>query len=333
MKIKALPALLLIALLTLSCTNNKTKNEVVIYTSVDQVFSSKILKEFEKETGIHVKAVYDTEASKAVGLEKRLLAEKEHPKADLFWNSENLRTARLDVHGIFLEQPSKAELYKQIDTHYFSDKSSWFGMGMRARVFIVNTDLLTESSYPSKLEDLTDPKYRGKIAISNPLFGSASAQFAALYAKWGEARFITFLKALKANDVAVLAGNSTVKSAVGHGEYPFGMVDTDDALVGIEQGLPLKMIYYDQDKEGMFAAYQTLAILKNGPNPKVAQKLFDYLLNASIEEKLITMHAVQFPILSGSTFYEKPLTWSLSPEKTAASLKPSSQLIRKYLDQ
>ncbi len=330
---KTLHIVILVTFLMISCTNNSTKNEVVIYTSVDQVFSSKILKEFEKKTGIHVKAVYDTEASKAVGLEKRLLQEKAHPKADLFWNSENLRTARLDAHGIFLEQPSKTEFYKQTDNHYFSDKASWFGMGIRSRVFIINADLLSEEDYPSKLEDLTDPRYRGKIAISNPLFGSSSAQFAALYAKWGESRFIDFLKALKANNVAILAGNSTVKSAVGHGEYSFGIVDTDDALVGIEQGLPLKMVYYDQDREGMFAVYQTLTIIKNSPNPKEAQKLFDYLLSASTEEKLITMHAVQFPVLSGSTLHEKPLMWSLPPEKTAASLKPSSRLIRKYLDQ
>lgn len=333
MNIRNLFIILLISFLPISCTDNKTKNEVVIYTSVDQVFSSQILKEFETKTGIHVKAVYDTEASKAVGLEKRLFAEKAHPKADIFWNSENLRTARLDAHGIFLEQPQKVKLYHKDKIPFFSDKLSWFGMGIRSRVFIVNSELLDGVSYPSRLEDLIDPKHRGKVAISNPLFGTASAQFAALYDKWGEEHFISFLKALKANDVAILAGNSTVKNAVGRGEYSFGLVDTDDALVGIEQGLPIKMIYYDQDTEGMFAMYQTIGILKDGPNPKVAQKLFDYLLSTSIEERLITMHAVQFPVLSSNALHKKPLMWSPPPVKTAASLKPSSQLIRKYLDQ
>lgn len=239
----------------------------------------------------------------------------------------------MDAYNLFMEQPKKIEIYKEMPTPYLSDKASWFGMGMRARVFIVNTNLLSEASYPSKLEDLTDPKYRSKIAISNPLFGTASAQFSALYAKWGEERFIIFLKALKANDVAILAGNSTVKSTVGHGEYLFGLVDTDDALVGIEQGLPLKMLYYNQDKEGVYAIYQTLAIVKNGPNPKEAKKLFNFLLSTSTEDKLITMNAVQFPVMSKNTFHKKPIMWSLSPEKTVASLKPSSQLIRKYLDQ
>jgi len=47
----------------LSCNNNK--KEVVVYTTVDQVFSEPILKDFEKETGIKVKAVYDTEETKS----------------------------------------------------------------------------------------------------------------------------------------------------------------------------------------------------------------------------------------------------------------------------
>ena len=103
--------------------------------------------------------------------------------------------------------------------------------------------------------------------------------------------------------------------------------------MGIAQGLPLKILYYDQDKEGVYAVYQTIAIVKNGPNPKEAHKLFDFLLNASTEDKLIAMDAVQFPVLSKNTLYEKPIMWSLSPEKTAALLKPSSELIRKYLDE
>lgn len=332
MYIKNLFLFLIVVFLFLSCSKDELNDEVIIYTSVDQVFSSQILKEFEQESGIRVKAVYDTEATKAVGLEKRLYQERLHPKADIFWNSENLRTARLDSFGIFTEQPQKAKLYSDTQSDFVSDNKSWFSMGIRSRVFIVNTDLMDEDSYPSKLEDLIDPKYKSKVAICSPLFGTASAQFAGLYAKWGAERFINFLKALKANDVAILAGNSTVKSAVGRGEYIFGLVDTDDALVGIEQGLPIEMVYYDQESDGMFAIYQTIGILKNGPNPKMAQKLFDYLLSAEIEDKLISMNAVQFPILSQKELHKKPLLWTLSSKETASFIKPSSQLMRKYLD-
>jgi iron(III) transport system substrate-binding protein len=48
---------LFITLFLIACIN-KSKNEVVVYTSVDQVFSEPVLKEFEKQTGIKVNAVF-----------------------------------------------------------------------------------------------------------------------------------------------------------------------------------------------------------------------------------------------------------------------------------
>jgi len=50
--------------------------DVVVYTSVDQIFSEPILKTYEKKTGIKVKAVYDVEAAKTTGIVNRLIAEK-----------------------------------------------------------------------------------------------------------------------------------------------------------------------------------------------------------------------------------------------------------------
>lgn len=73
---------------------------VVIYTSVDQIFSESILQQFEQQSGIQVKALYDVEASKTVGLVNRLLAEKDNPQADVFWNSEVSRTIQLKQSGI-----------------------------------------------------------------------------------------------------------------------------------------------------------------------------------------------------------------------------------------
>lgn len=63
-------------------------NEVVIYAAQDQIYAEPILHEFEKETGLKVKAVYDSEAVKTTGLANRLLAERSHPQCDVFWGNE-----------------------------------------------------------------------------------------------------------------------------------------------------------------------------------------------------------------------------------------------------
>ena len=65
-----------------------TSNEVVIYTSQDQVYAEPILKEFEQQTGMKVLAVFDSESVKTFGLVNRLIAEKDRPQCDLFWNNE-----------------------------------------------------------------------------------------------------------------------------------------------------------------------------------------------------------------------------------------------------
>jgi len=73
---------------------------VVIYVSEDQVFSEPILRDFERDTGIRVMAVYDTEEAKSTGVMNRLLAEKNNPQADVYWANEPIRAEVLKQQGI-----------------------------------------------------------------------------------------------------------------------------------------------------------------------------------------------------------------------------------------
>jgi hypothetical protein len=66
--------------------------EVVVYTSHDQIHSAPILNLFQTKTGIKVKAVYDVEAAKTAGIVNRLIAEKTHPRSDVFWNIALIRS-------------------------------------------------------------------------------------------------------------------------------------------------------------------------------------------------------------------------------------------------
>ena len=57
---------------------------ITVYTSQDQVYAEPILREFEDQSGIRIRAVYDSEAVKTVGLVNRLILEKDNPQCDLF---------------------------------------------------------------------------------------------------------------------------------------------------------------------------------------------------------------------------------------------------------
>lgn len=176
-----------------ACDKDQTP-EVIIYTSLDRNLSEPILETFTKKTGIKVNAVYDTEANKTIGLVNRLIAEKNNPRADVFRNNEVVQTVALKKKEVLTSYHSPAA--------YRDTQGIWSGLAARARVIIVNTDLIPEGSEPKTLDDFTDPRWKGLSAIANPHFGSTGTHFSALNTLWGDDEFRTWIQQLKANDAA-----------------------------------------------------------------------------------------------------------------------------------
>ena len=77
MKFMLSTVLACLVMLTVSCSTKSSK-EVVVYTTVDQVFSEPVLKDFEDQTGIKVKPLFDTEETKSTGVLNRIIAEKDN---------------------------------------------------------------------------------------------------------------------------------------------------------------------------------------------------------------------------------------------------------------
>jgi len=278
------------------CTQTEEK-VVVVYTSVDQVFSEPILRDFEKETGIKVKAVYDVEATKTTGLVNRLIAEKDRPKADVFWNSEVAQTIILKNKGVLA--PYRSPSAKDIPPKFRDKEDYWTGFAARARVLIYNTNLLRESDIPESIFELTDAKWKGKVAMAYPLFGTTATHVAALYSTIGQEKTETFLKALKLNDVVIVDGNSVVRDLVVEGKVPIGFTDTDDVNVAIQAGKPVKMLFPDRDGIGTLLIPNTVALVKGAPHPEEARKFIDYLLSRKVESKLAFLESAQIPVRDG----------------------------------
>jgi iron(III) transport system substrate-binding protein len=271
--------------------------EVVVYTSLDQVFSEPVLRAFEEETGIRVRAVYDVEASKTTGLVNRLLAEKPNPRADVFWNSEVGRTLVLKDKGVLTpyRSPSAADIPDQ-----FKDPEGyWTGFAARARVLIYNKDQLTEDALPASIFDLTEPAWKGRFAMAYPLFGTTATHVAAWYAVLGPDRTEAYLRALKENDVLIVDGNATARDLVVQGEVPLAFTDTDDVNVAIQSGKPVGMLFPDKDGLGTLLIPNTVALVAGGPNAESGKRLIDYLLSRDVERRLAFSESMQIPVRDG----------------------------------
>jgi iron(III) transport system substrate-binding protein len=129
---------------------------VIIYVSEDQVFSEPILNDFRRETGIPVKAVFDTEESKSTGAMNRLIAEKGNPQADVYWANEPIRAEVLKQKGIAAPYFSPAA--RDIPGIFKDPEGYWTGFSARVRVPIVRAALAEK---PQSVLSYADPRWNG----------------------------------------------------------------------------------------------------------------------------------------------------------------------------
>jgi iron(III) transport system substrate-binding protein len=275
----------------------ESPKEVVVYTALDREFSEPILEAYEARTATRVDAKYDAESTKTVGLTNTIIAEATRPRCDLFWNNEVLNTLRLKKRGLLATwtPPNAADF----PANFRAKDGTWYGFAARARVLIVNTQLIPrESDRPTGIDDLIDPKWKGKIAIAKPLFGTTATHATCLFAVLGEAKAKAYFSALKANGVKVVSGNKQVAIDVAAGRLAFGLTDTDDAIGEVEAGHPVVIIYPDSGPDGLGTLFipNTLAILKNAPHPQAAEALAIDLLKPDVEEALAKGPSAQIPL-------------------------------------
>ena len=244
---------------------------VVVYTSQDQVYSEQILAEFTRETGIQVRAVYDSEAVKTVGLANRLLAERENPQCDVWWSNEELRTRQLAGEGVF------------------DAAVPWKPFGFRSRKLVVNTNLISLADAPRSLKELTGEPWRGRVAMAYPMFGTTSVHMLALRQLWGVDDWRKWCEQIQANEAMVVDGNSVVVRLVGAGEAAIGLTDFDDIAAGRKNGLPIAAV---EIEETLFVP-NTVALVKGARNKVRAQRLMDYLSSPKTVDRLVEVNALE----------------------------------------
>jgi len=288
--------LFLAAITALGCRGEG--REVVIYTSVDQVFSEPVLREFERASGVRVRAVFDTEETKSTGVVNRLIAEAASPQADVFWSGDPVRPFLLIQRN--LVEPYRSAAAGSIPDAFKDSEARWTGLGARARVLLVNRTRLDGRPAPVSVRDLARPEWKGEGAIANPLFGTTTMHVAALATQWGEEGTRAYLDGLQENGVRIASSNGEVRRLVVAGEVTFGLTDTDDAQEAAASGAPVDVVYPDQEPGGLGTLVMptTVVQMRGGPHPREGAELIDYLLSPK-SEAYLAEHGAHMPLQPG----------------------------------
>lgn len=255
----------------LGCAQSRDGNVVVVYTSQDQIYATEILDRFTEETGIKVLALYDSESVKTTGLMNRLLAERSHPRCDVFWSNEELMVRRLAKKGILNEEGMAS-------------------FGRRTRRMIINTNRLSESEVPARLAELVEDRWRGRVALAYPLYGTTVTHLVGLRSLWEKAEWEQWCRALLDNRALVVDGNSAVVRMVGRGEAWVGLTDSDDVAVGIANGLPIRALELTEEFPPIANSAATVA---GCPHPETAARLIEFLQAPATVAALVERGALE----------------------------------------
>lgn len=319
----------------------RSESDVVVYSALDQEFAQPILDSFERSTEDETTVIgkFDVESTKTVGLVNLIIAEKDRPACDLFWNNEIMHTVRLQKLGLL--EPRKWQVGDGHPPGMIASDGSWCGFAARARVLIINKKRVPNvEDYPTSVSDLTDPKWKDQCAMARPLFGTTATHFAVLRQINGRQPTLAMIKEIAGN-AKILSGNKQVAMSVSAGTLAWGLTDTDDAIIEKDQGRGVAIVFPDQQpsQPGTLRIPNTIAVIKNAQHPIAAANLADFLVRPETEDRLAMGNSSQMPLSRESKFPPRvmpnhPVRWmNANFEEAAQDWEEWAAEVQSLLDQ
>ena len=264
-----------------------TKGELMVYTSIypdiiDNMCKPNVAKAFPEMKVNWFQGATEKVVTKITG---EIKAKK--IGADVLMVADPSYYLKLEDQKLLLPYKSKEE------KNLINDKAAdgaWYAVRVCNMIIAYNADKLKAEDAPKNWTDLADPKWKGKIAMPNPMLsGTAYVAVGALADKYGWEYF----DKLKANGLRVEEGNSAIQNKLLTGEYAAAMILEENILkLANTKKEPLKVIY---PKDGVVQVPSPIAIFNTTKNPEGAKALVDWWLSKEGQQAVVKgwMHSVR----------------------------------------
>ena len=268
-------------------------DQLVIYSGRKEKAIKPVVDAFTKQTGIQV----DLKIGKTAGLANEIRMEKAHPRGDLYISTESGIMEILTKDGLL--EPYQSVATKAVPEDFRSAAGTWTGISARARIILYNKNLVAEKDVPRSIFDLTDPKWKDKLAIAGTRERTTLAWATALVAAKGEASARGYIKGLHANNLKILTDNTEVWQGVGRGEFAIGLTNSPNFYLARQNNLPVGVVYPDQDASGFGTPVNpnVAAVIRGAAHPDAARKFIDFLLSPQGQRVLVTQD-YELPLLA-----------------------------------
>jgi len=253
--------------------------EVNVYSYRQPQLVAPLFEKFTAETGIKVNTIFASS-----GLIERIAAEGRNSPADVLLTVDIGRLAQAKEVGI--TQPVASDtLNGNVPAAYRGPDGNWFALTLRARVIYASRERVKQDAIT--YEQLTDPKWRGKICTRSGQHEYSLGLIASVIAHKGEAAAEEWLQGVKANLAHKPSGNdrSQVKSvfsgecdiALGN-TYYMGLMETNEKEPEQQKwAASVKVLFPNAEDRGTHVNVSGVSMAKYAPHPQEALKLMEFL--------------------------------------------------------
>ncbi len=283
----------LLASTAVACSSDDA--DITLYSGRAQAQVKPLLEEFTRETGLDVAVRYGASAELAA----QIAEEGANSRADLFWSQDAGALGAVGRHGLFA--PAPAEAAASIDPRFKADDGTWVGVTGRARVVVYNSEKVPSGDLPSTVFALTDPKWRGRLAVA-PTNGSFQAFVTAMRLQAGDDRTREWLRGIKANDPRIYESNDLIVRAVNDGQVDLGLVNHYylfqlGAEIGMDN-LVARNHFTTGGDPGALINVAGVGILKSSEAQAEAGRLVSFLLSPPAQRHFAERN-FEYPLLPG----------------------------------
>ena len=253
------------------------QGRVVLYSANDDTVNKLVADGFKASSGTTV----DVVSTGSGVLFRRIASEAGNPQADVVWGV----SAALLKQNVKFFEPHAAKGVEAVPAQYRDPGNLWIGTNLQVVTISQNTKAIPAAEGPKSWSDLLDPKWKGRLAYTDPANSGFSYAIATgLLQAWGDDDAgWKKLTALLANS-KVLNRSTLVFDGVGSGEYPLGISLEYAGFLWAHNGAPVEVVY---PADGTTALAEGAAVLKGAPDAAAAKALVDYLASKDTQEMLL----------------------------------------------
>ena len=206
----------------------------------------------------------------------KLLAEGTSTECDIVHDLEYGYLAKLDAEGILADM---SDYDKSIYTDDVVENGNYMIECRNGGAVILNTEVLAKKGLaePTCYDDLLKPEYAGLISMPNPKSSGTGYMFLkSLVNSWGEDEAFEYFDKLTPNILQYTSSGSGPVNALVQGEAAIGLGMTAQAVIQINEGAPLKIVFFEEGSP--FCLYgQT--IIKGKETDEAVKNVFDFIVN------------------------------------------------------